>query len=338
MGSSHGNRRANQIAYSITHKRSQGIFLRNVSLRPAPDGSGGQATIATVFIPDGKQHVFMKKLSEYSIDGVKNKKLIASIEDIRTACMETVWLDDAALMPTNIPVWREIWLHGNGDELKMRFEAHSAHAKINVQDRRLEFPDRTVVVGLATKKQLEALLDISGDIAEFRRAKETADFFLGLNNKDQTDWVENLRGRMHVDHSSDVAVCILGTGVNTGHDLLQPVIQESDCHTVEPDWGTSDHDGHGTRMCGIVTFGDLTEPLQNDEIARINHRVESSKILPPDDKENRPELYGEITIQGVSRAEINAPERRRIRCMAVTSEDGRDFGRPSSWSGLNDIR
>ena len=41
---------------------------------------------------------------------------------------------------------------------------------------------------------------------------------------------------------------------------------------------------------------------------------------------------GYITAQGVSRVEIQAPERKRSYCMAVTATDSRDRGRPSSWS------
>jgi hypothetical protein len=55
------------------------------------------------------------------------------------------------------------------------------------------------------------------------------------------------------------------------------------------------------------------------------------KILPHDG-ENEPDLWGYITAQGVSRAEIQAPERKRSYCMAVTATDTRDKGRPSSWS------
>lgn len=43
-------------------------------------------------------------------------------------------------------------------------------------------------------------------------------------------------------------------------------------------------------------------------------------------------LYGQVTIECVNRAVILGPTRNRILCMAVTAEDARDSGRPSSWS------
>src|SRR5690606_28216237 len=45
---------------------------------------------------------------------------------------------------------------------------------------------------------------------------------------------------------------------------------------------------------------------------------------------------GHFTARGISRAEIQAPERKRIICMAVTSSDALGRGRPSSWSGMID--
>src|SRR4029077_16828805 len=47
-------------------------------------------------------------------------------------------------------------------------------------------------------------------------------------------------------------------------------------------------------------------------------------------------LYGAITGESISRAEVEAPERRRAVCMAVTSDIGTNRGRPSSWSAAVD--
>lgn len=43
-----------------------------------------------------------------------------------------------------------------------------------------------------------------------------------------------------------------------------------------------------------------------------------------------------MTSQGIYRAEIQAPHRKRITCLAVTSTEDRDRGRPSSWSAMVD--
>jgi hypothetical protein len=59
------------------------------------------------------------------------------------------------------------------------------------------------------------------------------------------------------------------------------------------------------------------------------------KILPPQ-AQNDPELYGAVTEVGVGKVEQQAPHRRRVFTMAVTSEIGLGRGRPSSWSAAVD--
>jgi hypothetical protein len=161
-----------------------------------------------------------------------------------------------------------------------------------------------------------------------------------MENREQAEWVQDLLQRCHVDLDTNVALCILDTGVNNGHPLLAPVLQDTDCLTVNPEWGKHDHDregnGHGTRMAGTAAYGDLRKCLTSRDQLFLGHRLESVKILPPPPDFHRPNLWGYITMQGVSRAEIKAPERKRILCMAVTSSDNRDQGRPSSWSGAMD--
>src|SRR5665213_3215544 len=67
----------------------------------------------------------------------------------------------------------------------------------------------------------------------------------------------------------------------------------------------------------------------------LGHRLETVKILPPAGQ-NEPRLYGAITGEGIACAEAQAPRRRRVFCMAVTSEVGLGRGRPSSWSAAVD--
>jgi len=126
-------------------------------------------------------------------------------------------------------------------------------------------------------------------------------------------------------------VCILDTGINNGNPLIKPFLSGEDCQSVDPSWGTHDHDRHGTLMAGTALYGDLTPLLESSDSVPVPHILESVKILPHDG-ENEPQLWGYITAQGVSRAEIQAPDRKRSYCMAVTATDTRDRGRPSSWS------
>lgn len=321
--------------------RGAGIRLLNVyTIRSGSDPTQ-EITRATVFIPSGKQENFLKKVRQYAEEDTqkgkpKNADLVQSVEDMRLAVLESFWRDELHLLPQGtMAVWCEIWLQGTDDGVEQRFRKTAAALNMDVQARSLRFPERTVLLGRTTREQLANLIESSPDIAEFRRAKETARFFLELENRDQTDWVNDLRSRLRVNPDATVAVCVLDTGANNGHALLQPVLADADCHAVEPGWGVNDHQGHGTLMCGVAAFGDLTDALQHSHLLQIDHCLESAKILPPRGA-NDPDLYGDVTIQGVYRAAIQAPDRNRIGCMAVTSEDGRDQGRPSSWSAAID--
>lgn len=328
------------VTKSLEDRRS-GIRLLNVYTVPSANAPEQEITRATVFIPSGKQKHFLKKIHQYAQEETrkgkpKNADLVRSVEDMQLAVLESFWRDEPHLLPQGTTaVWCEIWLQGSQDDVEQRFRETTTFLDLDIQPRSLRFPERTVLLGRATHEQLVNLIESSADIAEFRRAKETARFFLELENKDQTEWVHELRSRLHVSAETNVAVCVLDTGVNNGHALLQPVLADDDCHSVEPDWGVNDHHGHGTLMCGVAAFGDLLEALQHNHPICVNHCLESAKILPPRG-ENDPDLYGDITIQGISRAEIQASGRSHIGCMAVTSEDGRDHGRPSSWSAAID--
>lgn len=335
------------VTKSLEDRRA-GIRLLNVYTVRTESDPTQEVTRATVFIPTGKQDHFLKKVNEYAQNEPGGNKhtyatLMRSIEDLRMAVLESFWRDDLSLLPQGTAAyWCEIWLRGAWGEINQRFRESATALGIelakgnDLQERKILFPERTVLLGKTTREQLANLIESSPDIAEFRRAKETAQFFLELENRDQTEWVNDLRSRLRVNPDASVAVCVLDTGANNGHVLLQPILADDDCHAVEPGWGVDDHQGHGTLMCGVAAFGDLTEALQHSHPLRVDHCLESAKILPPSPGTNDPDLYGDITIQGMYRAAIQAPARNRIGCMAVTSEDGRDQGRPSSWSAAID--
>jgi hypothetical protein len=88
-------------------------------------------------------------------------------------------------------------------------------------------------------------------------------------------------------------------------------------------------------MAGSALYGDLTPLLAGNGRVPLTHCLESVKILP-DQGQNEPKLYGAITRESIARAEVQAPERRRAVCMAVTSDVGTNRGIPSSWSAAVD--
>jgi hypothetical protein len=319
--------------------RRDGIKLLNVHREPLPGHPETIITKVTIFIPEGKQQVLLKKIEDYSNAGLLTPKghrhhqdVMNSIEHIRLAVLESFWSDDPGLMPTDgQPAWCEFWLAGDqASGVEGLFRELAFQQEIRCSDAALFFPERTVLLGLATKPQLLRLLS-EPLIAEIRRAQETAHFWTSSPNEEQTGWAKNLLGRLRANPDPRVSVCILDTGVNNGHMLLSPILATGDCHSVNPNWGTHDHHGHGTAMAGIAGYGNLASALESRHAVTVRHGLESVKILPPPPHHNKPELYGAITAEAIARVESVAPERLRSICMAV-STDARDRGRPSSWS------
>ncbi|EEF26676.1 conserved hypothetical protein [Ricinus communis] len=125
------------------------------------------------------------------------------------------------------------------------------------------------------------------------------------------------------------------TGANIGHPLLAPFITARDQFVIESSWTPADDNGHGTGMCGLAAWGDLTHALSSSDTVSIYHRLESVKLLrQPGDNGGR--HYGNITFDAVSLVEIDFPERTRVFALAVSATDGRDRGRPSAWSSSVD--
>ncbi len=329
-------------------KRIRLLNVREKTEIIVSNGDGEQSlqttTYATVFVPHKQKKYFLDKLEKYvTVDTAagkpRNAKLVESITDIRKALLvDSFWSDKPDLIPADTPEWVEVWLSSHTEDVIHDFEQLLGEQEIQARDGYIKFPERAVKVVYANKEQLEILTALSDSIAEYRGAKMTALYWTELGNREQASWVEDLLERSSVDSESRAVICILDAGVNNGHPLIQPVLSDEDCQTVDLDWGTYDHDrhGHGTSMAGIVAYGNLKDALESSEKINLTHRLESIKILPRPPEQNLPNLWGYITSQAIYRAEAQAGDRQRIICMAVAAEDTRDQGRPSSWSAVLD--
>lgn len=298
---------------------------------------------ATVFVPDDQVKHFIDRFERYakSTPKVKNERrhegMIDPVATLRLATLRGLWTDDPGLYPRDSEmIWWEVWLRRRDDSEVARLEAFATRQKLRMGTRRIQFDDRIVMLLCATPEQLAASVDVLDVLAEVRRAKESAAFFVDdLEPSEQAEWVNALEARIRAPNDDAPAVCVLDTGVTRGHPLLQSSLFADDCHACEPAWGVHDHDGHGTEMAGLALLGDLTPLLTDSSIVQVGHRLESVKILPPAG-DNPPELYGAIIADATSRVEIEAPERRRCFSMAITATDERDRGQPSSWSAAID--
>jgi hypothetical protein len=81
---------------------------------------------------------------------------------------------------------------------------------------------------------------VLNDVAEVRKAKESAASFVDAPSEEQAAWMEDLRRRTRLPLSNAPAVCLLDTGVNRSHPLIEGVLSPDDAMTVDPSWGAND--------------------------------------------------------------------------------------------------
>jgi len=322
------------LAVKSLENISSGIRLLNVKTE-------NDTIKATVYVPSGKESIFLNKVQAYadsslSGDRLKNNDLISSIENIKLAILESFWIGKYEDIPQDsVSAWCEIWLRHDSKFIKedviRSFTDQCAILQIVVQNDSIVFPERVVVLIRANRNQLKKLISTCAYIAEIRRAPELSSFFDYLSPRDQQEWCQELLDRT-VRNESNTTVCILDSGVCINHPLIAPHTTESYIQTVNPLWSPEDANGHGTEMAGVALYRNLAETLSNSGGIEIAHKIESIKILP-DRGENEPRLYGAITKQAVSLAEIENPMVRRVICMAVTSDIyNSSDGSPTSWS------
>jgi hypothetical protein len=303
----------------------------------------GDRNFATVFVPEGKLGHFVKLVEQFLAQDTRsgrprNEAALAPIAEIRRAVFESFWTDDDAVRPApGETLWWEVWLRRGVDDqtLAADFERMATRDGLTLAASRVDLFDRTVLLAFGTREQLMGSVDLLDCLAELRRAKESPTFFVHLAAREQRAWVDEVLGRLQPPVAGAPAVCILDTGVNNGHPLLAPLLPTRHHLTCDPEWGADDHQGHGTEMAGLASFGDLTEVLARPSPVQLEHALESVKLLPRAG-ENPRHLYGALTSQATSRIEIVEPHRRRVFNLAVTAPDFRDRGAPSSWSAMLD--
>lgn len=292
---------------------------------------------AKIFIEHNKTEYLKNKIIDYlNPTKPKNKTLMESIKSINRAILKSFWTDDIKLLPNDnsLTKW-ELWLrvieHEEIEKIKSICNSYGIETQEN---KYIKFFDRSVIVVLANIEQINKLLESTDRIAELRKSKETADFFLRLPTIDQSDWSNDLIKRTKKSKDINTSICILDTGVNNQHPLIKNFLKNTDLHSYNQNWIPNDQVGHGTNMAGICLYGDLTKVLQLKNNVDIKYNLESVKILD-NNNPNNIDSYGYVTTESVSRVEIENSSLKRVFCMAVTSENS-NYGKPSSWSSSID--
>ena len=333
-----------ELAFESLSRERSGIELLNV--RHQED-----MTLATVFVPDGKLQHFEKAIEDYLAEkrdkigrARDNRRLIDAIQSIRAATVRALWTDDDEFpAEESSDCWWEIWIRlpsgADQTEVVDRVRECAVELNIHVAEGQVYFPERAVLLVRASVGQLESSALFLNQIAELRKAKETAEFFDSMSPSEQAEWLDDLLLRTSfARYDEDVPhICLFDTGVNRSHPLISRSLAADDLHTVNPAWGTDDVHGHGTEMAGLALVGDLSKVLIDNLALEIQHRLESVKLIPRDGATGTdPDHHGFLTEEATARAEVTAPFRRRILGLAITARDNRDRGASSAWSATID--
>ena len=334
------------MGYDLVSKslEDQKAKIQLLNIRQVTTEDDQKQTFATIYIPHGEEKVLLGKLHKYATEESngkpKNDILFRSIEDVKLALLEALWTDNQEDFPTERNDWYEVWIRISGiekatiDQQCNRFKKSLQSLHISYkEDSILTFPERAVFLVCANKTSLANLLASSDQLAELRMGRALTGFLFNENRSEQQEWVDDLLSRLEINNDTDSVVCVLDSGVNNGHPLLEPIIPEKNCGSVVGE-GIADGNGHGTRMCGIVIYGDMSSYLANNQKIQIDNQVGSVKLLPHN-RPNRKEIWGFLTEQAVATSEIIFPKKTICYCMAMTAEES-EKGNPTSWSGAVD--
>lgn len=303
----------------------------------------------TVMLREGGISHFLSRIDKYLQDSPqaikpKGNDLFANIEDIKLATLEAFWTD-GDFNPFPQPeekVWWEVWFR------KARYSANQdriidqlINMEVKVGESHLEFAEHVVKLIMGTPSQLASSLMLLDSLAELRKPQEVNDFITNesITYTNQQEWLEDLKKRTELKAGgNETLVCLLDSGVNNKHFLLEPLIPDEHLYTWKPSWGVADSEprgGHGTGMAGLALYGDLTEALASSHTIRIYHGIESFKVKHPSSTTDK-ELFGVIYKDGCYTPIIDRPENQRVYCIAVTNDGIIKSGRPSSSSAAVD--
>jgi hypothetical protein len=230
---------------SMRGKKSE-KWIRLLNIKSELSEENQIITRALVYVPNGKEGHFIKKIQDYQTKNFRdtenplNADLVNSIEDVSIALLEGLWTDNYQLIPTNTAKWCEVWLNVNtkdnreGEQIAQFLETLQnigIEAKQNNnQTQVIVFPERAVLLVNANRQQLVELMLQSDLLSELRAGQEPAGFWVNENSVEQQAWVDDLLSRIELIESN-IKVCLLDSGINSGHQLLQPLLDNADTLT-----------------------------------------------------------------------------------------------------------
>ncbi|WP_149866551.1 hypothetical protein [Tropicimonas marinistellae] len=146
------------------------------------------------------------------------------IEDFLPTQLLDVWREDPAALPQegSAQVWWGLWCWEDFTD-EVTDVAVALGMQVAPQDRWSTFPDIRIVPVYATRTQVQAMLDIGRPgLAEIGFATDDPAILVNLSGEEQDGLVDDLADRIQWPGADVPAVCLLDTGVNRGHPLIEP--------------------------------------------------------------------------------------------------------------------
>ena len=330
-----------QALTTRTGKRS-GPVITLLNAMQMTDSDGQLYTRIVLHVPFGGLEYLAQKLHIFAGgNGKKQHAFLANINLIAKAALDSLWTDAPEELPKDDKLhWWQLWVRKYPADVWHRFEIIRDNLKLEVKGQELTLPEHHIVLVQATYNVLAGSLPLLDCLAEVRGAHPCSLGLTELSAREQHEYAEDALARIRPPAPDAPAVCLLDTGVNRGHKLLEALIAPGDAQTVFPDGDGSDTyarhraHGHGTPMAGLAAYGDLRLIMAQTGDWDQQHRLESVRVFDQDHPHD-PENYGSITLQAVALPEIQNPRRKRVYSLAITAP-GPDDGRPTAWSAAVD--
>jgi hypothetical protein len=348
---------SDEPGYELAVKSLDTSGAKLLSVVPGSDQAPDRAV---VWLPFSAVPAFFRKIDQFATETTthgapRNQELIANIAELRLAVMHDLWQEPEHFPDSDEIRWWEIWLSRFDSTAPRRERAKDGYTSSRpivatrpaailravaaerawpMAEGTLAFPDNVVALVQTSATELSTLLSTSAIPSELHRARATSQI-LSLDPLDRNPWALELAERIQAADPGSAAVCVLDTGVMTGHPLLSASVDRT--LSALDGVGPADIDGHGTSMAGLALFADLDDDLLDKGPVSLRHRLESVKIIRRGrDDENDPKMYPAITADATAAVEAEQL-RRRVFSMAVTVDEpaGTD-GRPSSYSAAFD--
>lgn len=317
-------------------------------------------TRATIYVPKKRKGYIEKKLQRYTQDAadgknkLRNSQLVERISAIRPATVRDLWTDATEKFPADDKEhWWEVWLVDSTKTTFTCFQNFVEKYHLQTSGPYLGFSNCSVILVKATINQFEEDNNLLGVLAELRSPQDTAKFIENLTPVDQKCWVDDVLSRTTPAGKNSPTVCILDGGIQREHPLLVASLSKDAVLSARPGLPGQNwlpyppplavrENAHGTEMAGLALYGDLDRAVQSNGPIKLNHRLESVRILPRQGA-NDPSHYASITASATKVIE-ESPQgntHNRTYMMAVTSDkhdDGSVYseGQPTSWSSAID--